>query len=76
MADFCPVELSHGPDRFQHIKYYGKPPELNDFDESSELLGGLTAIDSLPIGSAAMTFEGVTYAEVISNGLTPTGVPA
>ena len=35
-----------------------------------------TAIDSVPIGSAAMTFEGVTYAEVISNGLTPTGVPA
>ena len=41
MADFCPVELFHGPDHFQHIKYYGKPPELNDFNESSEILGGL-----------------------------------
>ena len=40
VADFQSEELSHGYDRFQHIKYYGKPPELNNFNESSEILGG------------------------------------
>ena len=43
MADFSSVALSHGHNRLQHIKYYGKPPELNGFNESSEILGGLVA---------------------------------
>ena len=32
MADFSSVALSHAHNRFQHIQYYGKPPELNDFN--------------------------------------------
>ena len=40
VADFQSEELSHGYDRFQHIKYHGKPPELNICNESSEILGG------------------------------------
>ena len=41
MADFPSVALSHAHNRFQHIKYYGEPPELSDFNESNEILGGL-----------------------------------
>ncbi len=44
MADFRSEELSHGHNRFQHIKYYGKLPELNDFKASSEILGGTLCI--------------------------------
>ena len=38
VADFRSEELSHGHDWFQHIQYYKKPPELNNFNETSKIL--------------------------------------
>ena len=42
-ADFRSVELSHGEIRFQHLKYYGKPPVFNEFYVS----GGFAGVSNL-----------------------------
>ena len=44
VADFRSGEPSYGDNRFQHLNQHGKPPELNHFNESSEILGGLVYI--------------------------------
>ena len=45
VADFRSGELSYGDNRFQHLNYHRKPPELNNFNESSEILVGLMQAD-------------------------------